>query len=137
MVAISLCPLLMKNYSSYDLIPLIETWLENEGFNVSVLANRVDGVKKTGIFSSERIRLYFKDFPSGCSVEIEGSTRVCQSARDYLLQLSPKPTKPEKEVVIKEKEVVKEVVMIPCQYCGTLMPQTASFCPNCRARRKA
>lgn len=134
-----MCPLLVKNYSSYDLIPLIETWLDNEGFNVSVLANRVDGVKKTGIFSSESIRLYFRDFPSGCSVEIEGSIGVCQSARDYLSQLSPKLIKPEKgeKVVIKEKEVVKEVVMIPCQYCGTLMPQIASSCPNCGARRKA
>lgn len=31
--------------------------------------------------------------------------------------------------IIKEKEVViKEVVMIPCQYCGSLIPQTSLFC---------
>lgn len=35
------------------------------------------------------------------------------------------------------KEIVKEVVMIPCEYCGTLMRQTASACPNCAATRKA
>jgi hypothetical protein len=35
------------------------------------------------------------------------------------------------------KEIVKEVVMIPCEYCGTLMPQTATSCPNCGATRKA
>ncbi|XHH07555.1 MAG: zinc ribbon domain-containing protein [Candidatus Bathyarchaeia archaeon] len=34
------------------------------------------------------------------------------------------------------KEVVKEIVLIPCGYCGSLMPQTAIFCPNCGARRK-
>jgi len=34
------------------------------------------------------------------------------------------------------KEVVREVVMIPCAYCGGLMPQTSTFCPNCGARRK-
>lgn len=34
--------------------------------------------------------------------------------------------------VVKEKEVV----MIPCEYCGTLMPETSSSCPNCRAPRK-
>ncbi len=34
------------------------------------------------------------------------------------------------------KEVVKEVVLIPCSYCSGLMPQTAIFCPNCGARRK-
>jgi hypothetical protein len=35
------------------------------------------------------------------------------------------------------KEVVKEVVLIPCAYCGGLMPQTSIFCPNCGARRKS
>jgi len=39
--------------------------------------------------------------------------------------------------VVKEKEVIREIVMIPCKYCGTLMPQTATVCPNCGARRTA
>jgi ribosomal protein L40E len=39
-----------------------------------------------------------------------------------------------KEVV---REVVREVVMIPCKYCGALFPQTATFCPNCGAKRTA
>jgi hypothetical protein len=30
----------------------------------------------------------------------------------------------------------KEVVMIPCEYCGSLMPQTTTSCPNCGAPRK-
>ncbi len=30
----------------------------------------------------------------------------------------------------------KEVVMIPCEYCETLMPETATSCPNCGAPRK-
>ena len=30
----------------------------------------------------------------------------------------------------------KEVVMVPCEYCGSLMPETATSCPNCRAPRK-
>ncbi len=34
------------------------------------------------------------------------------------------------------KEVTREVVLIPCSYCGGLMPQTSMFCPNCGARRK-
>ncbi len=38
---------------------------------------------------------------------------------------------------IHVKEVVREVVLIPCNYCGGLMPQAATFCPNCGARRKA
>ncbi|MDH5375083.1 MAG: zinc ribbon domain-containing protein [Candidatus Bathyarchaeota archaeon] len=40
--------------------------------------------------------------------------------------------------VTKEKEtIVKEVVMIPCKYCGGLMPQTSIYCPHCGAKRKA
>jgi hypothetical protein len=31
----------------------------------------------------------------------------------------------------------EEVAMVPCEYCQTLMPQTASSCPICGAPRKA
>jgi ribosomal protein S27AE len=44
-----------------------------------------------------------------------------------------KPPEPPKEVM--QKEVIREVVLIPCKYCGGLMPQTSVFCPNCSARR--
>ena len=37
---------------------------------------------------------------------------------------------------IPTKEVVREVVLISCAYCGGLMQQTSIFCPNCGARRK-
>lgn len=37
---------------------------------------------------------------------------------------------------VSDKEVVREVVLIPCAYCSGLMPQTSIFCPNCGARRK-
>ncbi len=36
--------------------------------------------------------------------------------------------------VSKTKE--KEIAMIPCIYCESLMAQTASFCPKCGAPRK-
>lgn len=38
--------------------------------------------------------------------------------------------------VTPTKEVIREVVLIPCSYCGGLMPQTSLFCPNCGAKRK-
>lgn len=38
---------------------------------------------------------------------------------------------------VMSKEIVREIVLIPCSYCGALMPQTSVFCPNCGARRKA
>jgi len=30
-----------------------------------------------------------------------------------------------------ERVVVREIVKIPCKYCGSLVEQTASSCPNC------
>jgi hypothetical protein len=38
--------------------------------------------------------------------------------------------------VITEKIVEREVVMIPCQYCGGLFPQTVTTCPKCGAQRR-
>ena len=32
--------------------------------------------------------------------------------------------------------IVKEVVMVPCRYCEGLIPNTATFCPNCGAPKK-
>ena len=37
--------------------------------------------------------------------------------------------------VIKEKEILREIVMIPCRYCSGLMEQTVTVCPNCGAKR--
>jgi sporulation-control protein spo0M len=42
---------------------------------------------------------------------------------------------PSASPVIREREVIKEVVMIPCKYCGGLMSQTETACPHCGAKR--
>lgn len=39
--------------------------------------------------------------------------------------------------VVQKEVITREVVMIPCEYCGGLMIQTATFCPNCGAKRRA
>lgn len=46
--------------------------------------------------------------------------------------LTSQETQPVKEVV-REREVIKDVVKIPCSYCGTLIPVEAFKCPNCGA----
>jgi hypothetical protein len=35
-----------------------------------------------------------------------------------------------------QQVIIKEIVMVPCVYCGGLMPDTATFCPSCGAPRK-
>src|SRR3990170_2991833 len=42
---------------------------------------------------------------------------------------------PTAQPVIREKEILREVVMIPCRYCSGLMEQTLTACPNCGAKR--
>ena len=42
---------------------------------------------------------------------------------------------PAAQPVIREKEILREVVMIPCRYCSGLMEQTVTVCPNCGAKR--
>jgi hypothetical protein len=49
------------------------------------------------------------------------------------IQVVPAAAQP----MIREKEIIREVVMIPCKYCGSLMDQTATVCPNCGAKRTA
>jgi len=53
----------------------------------------------------------------------------------FLARSKNKTPKQEEKVI--EKETIKEIVMVPCQYCGSLMPQTALFCSTCGAGRKA
>jgi hypothetical protein len=37
--------------------------------------------------------------------------------------------------VVKEREVIREVVRIPCRHCGILVDNTATKCPSCGAPR--
>ena len=46
-------------------------------------------------------------------------------------------TAEQKDGGMEKETIIKEVVMVPCQYCGGLMPQTATFCSNCGAGGKA
>ena len=44
-------------------------------------------------------------------------------------------TQPSAQPVIREKEIIRQVVLIPCKYCSGLMDQMATVCPNCGAKR--
>ena len=47
------------------------------------------------------------------------------------LQIAQPATQP----VVKEREVIREVVVAPCKYCGALFPVIETTCPNCGAKR--
>ena len=113
----------------YDLIPLIEAWFEQEGFVVSVLANRIDGVKETGFFSSEKVTVFLEDYIGLCSVKMQGHKNACARLAEYLKSLPAKVAKSERETIIREREIVT----MPCPYCRTLVNVTERKCPNCGA----
>jgi len=58
--------------------------------------------------------------------------------KDMILRQAEKlkETNAMKSPVFQKEVITKEIVMIPCDYCKTLMPQTSTFCPNCGSRRK-
>jgi hypothetical protein len=62
-------------------------------------------------------------------VAVDGRPDV--TSRTAELQVIPAAAQP----VIREKEIVREIVMIPCKYCQGLMDQTLTICPNCGAKR--
>ena len=50
-----------------------------------------------------------------------------KNKREYQLAL---------ELLELEKERASEaIIMIPCQYCGVLIPLSSTICPNCGAKR--
>jgi len=58
-----------------------------------------------------------------------------QLSRMQLSQVVPQPA----QVVIQQPvqtTVVREVVMIPCKYCGALISQTSTYCTYCGAPRR-
>ena len=66
----------------------------------------------------------------GASMKIKGRKDIQAKGGGEIIVAKPSVTTP------STKEVVREVVLISCNYCRGLMPQTATFCPNCGARRK-
>lgn len=55
--------------------------------------------------------------------------------RDMIMRQVEKLKEASAAPAVQKEVVTKEVVMIPCKYCGGLMPQTSTFCPSCGAKR--
>lgn len=64
---------------------------------------------------------------------VRGRPRLDTQMREIIV--TKRTVNPEAPAI--SKEIIKEVVLIPCAYCGGLMPQTSLFCPNCGAIRRA
>jgi hypothetical protein len=60
--------------------------------------------------------------------------RLARSGPPKSLTIQRSPTTSDKSK--KETKEAKVIGMINCEYCGSLMPQTALTCPNCGASRR-
>jgi hypothetical protein len=67
------------------------------------------------------------------SLEVIGRPSI--KTETYEFSVVHQPLNQTQQVTV-QKEVIKEIVLIPCSYCSSLMPQTALYCPNCGATRK-
>jgi hypothetical protein len=56
-------------------------------------------------------------------------SRNLKSKREHELALE--------RIELEKERLIKGIIMIPCQYCGSLVPQTSTFCPNCGAKKTA
>jgi hypothetical protein len=91
-----------------------------------------------------------KDYSDGLDVEVyfEGTEdrpaevttffyELKSETGRWLEAISKKQTSPEtpsqqgQTTVIREREVIREIVKIPCRHCGELFEQTLNRCPYC------
>jgi hypothetical protein len=64
--------------------------------------------------------------------------RIAGAREERVRELSrPPPPTFAPPTVVRERVIVREVVQVPCRYCGTLRDQLATRCPACGARSTA
>jgi hypothetical protein len=122
-------------------------WFERRGFMSKAMraSFEIDLLNLQGIAQGGAINKWVSitDRESESIFHLHGvGTKEFEPFRDMIYRQIEKlrapaqaPSAPVAQLVTKEV-ITKEVVMIPCEYCKTLMPQTSVFCPNCGARRK-
>jgi hypothetical protein len=120
-------------------------WFERRGFMSKAMraSFEIDLLKLQGIAVGGTVNKWVSitDMESESIFHLRGvGKKEFEPFRDMIYRQidklrASKPTTFTAPTVTKEV-VTKEVVMIPCEYCKALMPQTSTFCPNCGARRK-
>jgi hypothetical protein len=59
-------------------------------------------------------------------------TDVNGENRFRLKHIGEKELESFKDMVLRQYEKVpKDVIMVPCEYCGTMIPDSSSYCSNC------
>ena len=118
-------------------------WLAKEGFFVfasyhasfEIDLSTIRGISCGGIFDVWVSIAYSKD-EARFHLEGVGKSNI-DEFRELIFKYVRLKKQNQKSAELKpDKVIVKEIVMLPCQYCKALMPQTALFCPHCGASLK-
>jgi len=74
--------------------------------------------------------------PAGGEVSYSSADRIVTWTIKGVIGVKGRPDVTSATTTISVVEA-PEIIMIPCEYCRTLFPETEITCPNCGAKRKA
>ena len=93
-----------------ELLPVIEQWLLENAYQVTVIANRIDASRQ-----DRRLRIFITDYAAGSLLKIYADAAVLDALKRHLA----------------EKRLLS--YRFACPYCNAPVDLTASKCPTCGA----
>jgi hypothetical protein len=105
---------LVKNLVLRDLMPMLQNWFSDQGYEVNTVANRIDA-----IIDGITLKILIEDYGKSCTVSISGPLENLEKVTSYISEISE-----------------LGYTSAPCEYCGTLFSTEQSICPHCGAPRK-
>jgi len=104
-----------KNLTSVDMIPMLQEWFSEQGYEVCIVANRIDA-----FLGETKLKILIEDYGKGCAIRIYGEPENIEKVASYISEIS-----------------TFGCTSAPCEYCGTLFSTGQSICPHCGAPRKS
>ena len=101
--------ILAERRTMYELIPVIEEWLLENGYSTNIIANRIDAQK-----GPSYITIFLENFPTGCTIKVT-------SNESFFFDNLKKHLSSKHLLTYK----------IPCRYCGRQTEQSNQQCPFC------
>ena len=103
-----------KNLTSVEMIPMLQEWLSEQGYEVCIVANRIDA-----FLGEAKLKILIEDYGKGCAIRIYGEPENIKKVASYISEIS-----------------AFGYTSALCEYCGTLFSTDQSICPHCGAPRK-
>jgi hypothetical protein len=102
---------------------------------VNLPLENIENVAVGGTFGKCLVITVKKGVESNFPVRLKFSVDNPLEWKDQIVTQVSAPCVPPMQPAVTRETIIKEVVMIPCKYCGGLMPNTSFLCPNCGARK--